>query len=195
MRAERDGRILGLGILASGESKKICNIPYCVNEHLHETGVRELDMVIEHNDFLLEASSEDEIRSAMISQWLKQVPRVCELSVSGTSRGEWFSDAIDPVKYGMQRYDMTMKSHAMDLEEVRRFGGDPVTLLDSKTRSKIRRAKREYSAVGELRIETASTVVQGLECLDSLEMLHQKAGLQKVSLGVSAIRISFDFIA
>jgi hypothetical protein len=90
---------------------------------------------------------------------------------------------------------MTMKSHAMDLEEVRRVGRDPVTLLDSKTRSKIRRAKREYSAVGELRIETASTVVQGLECLDSLEMLHQKAGLQKVSLGVSAIRISFDFIA
>jgi hypothetical protein len=65
----------------------------------------------------------------------------------------------------------------------------------SETRSKIRRAKREYSSVGELRIETASTVVQGLECLDSLEMLHQKAGLQKVSLGVSAIRISFDFIA
>jgi len=51
----------------------------------------------------------------------------------------------------------------MDLEEVRRFGGDPVTLLDSKTRSKIRRAKREYSAVAELRIETASTVVQGLD--------------------------------
>ena len=179
MIAERDGRIVGLGILAGGESKKICNFPYCATEHLHETGVRELDMVIEHNDFLLESSSEHEIRSAMINQWLKQVRRVCELSVPGTSRGEWLSDSIDPVKYGMQRYAMTMKSHAMDLEEVRRVGGDPVTLLDGKTRAKIRRAKREYSALGELRIETASTVVQGLEWLGSLEILHQKRWIAK----------------
>jgi hypothetical protein len=179
MRAERDGRIVGLGILAGGESKKICNVPYCDTEHLHETGVRELDMVIEHNDFLLEASSEDEIRSAMISQWLKQVRRVSELSVPGTSRGEWLSDAIDPGKYGMQRFDMTMKSHAMDLGEVKRSGGDPVSLLDAKTRAKIRRAMREYSALGELCVETSSSVVQGLEWLDSLEMLHQKRWVAK----------------
>jgi CelD/BcsL family acetyltransferase involved in cellulose biosynthesis len=136
-------------------------------------------MVIEHNDFLLEASSEDEIRSAMISQWLNQVRRVSELSVPGTSRGEWLSDAIDPGKYGMQRFDMTMKSHAMDLGEVKRSGGDPVSLLDAKTRAKIRRAMREYSALGELCVETSSSVVQGLEWLDSLEMLHQKRWVAK----------------
>ena len=179
IRAEKDGRIVGLGILAGGESKKICNVPYCATEHLHETGVRELDMVIEHNDFLLDASCETEVRSEMIRQWLKQVSRVSELSVPGTSLGEWISDAIDLDEFGMQRSDMTMKSHAMDLEEVRRVGGDPVPLLDARTRAKIRRAKREYSSLGELCVETASSVVQGLEWFDSLEMLHQKRWIAK----------------
>lgn len=179
IRAEKDGRIVGLGILAGGESKKICNVPYCATEHLHETGVRELDMVIEHNDFLLDASCETEVRSEMIRQWLKQVSRVSELSVPGTSLGEWLSDAIDLDEFGMQRSDMTMKSHAMDLEEVRRVGGDPVPLLDARTRAKIRRAKREYSSLGELCVETASSVVQGLEWFDSLEMLHQKRWIAK----------------
>jgi hypothetical protein len=179
IRAEKDGRIVGLGILAGGESKKIFNVPYCATEHLHETGVRELDMVIEHNDFLLDASCEAEVRSEMIRQWLKQVSRVSELSVPGTSLGEWLSDAIDLNECGMQRSDMTMKSHAMDLEKVRRVGGDPVPLLDARTQAKIRRAKREYSALGELCVETASSVVQGLEWFDSLEMLHQKRWIAK----------------
>ena len=179
IRAEKDGRIVGLGILAGGESKKIFNVPYCATEHLHETGVRELDMVIEHNDFLLDASCEAEVRSEMIRQWLKQVSRVSELSVPGTSLGEWLSDAIDLDDFGMQRSDMTMKSHAMDLEKVRRVGGDPVPLLDARTQAKIRRAKREYSALGELCVETASSVVQGLEWFDSLEMLHQKRWIAK----------------
>jgi len=179
IRAEKDGRIVGLGILAGGESKKIFNVPYCATEHLHETGVRELDMVIEHNDFLLDASCETEVRSAMTKQWLKQFSRVSVLSVPGTSRGEWLSDTFDLGEYGMQRFDMTMKSHAMDLEEVRRVGGDPVPLLDARTRAKIRRAKREYSALGELCVETASSVVQGLEWFDSLEMLHQKRWIAK----------------
>jgi len=179
MVAGRDGRIVGLGILAGGESKKICNVSYCATEHLHETGVRELDMVIEHNDFLLDASAEDEARAAMISHWLKHVCRVSELSVPGTSRGEWLSEAIEPSKYKMQRFHMTMKSHAMDLEEVRRNGGDPVSLLGAKTRTKIRRAMREYSSLGVLSVETASSVVQGLEWFDSLEFLHQKRWISK----------------
>ena len=183
IRVESGGRIMGLGILARGESKKICNVPYCSTEHLHETGVSDLDMVIEHNDFLLDASCEDEVRSAMIGHWLGQVDRVSEVSIPGTSRGEWLSDAINPGKYGMKRYDMTMKSHAMDLEEVRRTGGDPVTLLDGRTRAKIRRAMREYSAIGVLCVETASTVVEGLEWLDSLEVLHQKRWISKGETG------------
>jgi hypothetical protein len=136
-------------------------------------------MVIEHNDFLLDASCETVVRSEMIRQWLKQVSRVSELSVPGTSLGEWLSDAIDLDECGMKRSDMTMKSHAMDLEEVRRVGGDPVPLLDARTRAKIRRAKREYSSLGELCVETASSVVQGLEWFDSLEMLHQKRWISK----------------
>lgn len=179
MVAEKNVRIVGLGIFAGGESKKICNVPYCATEHLHETGVSELDMVIEHNDFLLDASAEDEVRAAMINHWLEQVFHVSELSVPGTSRGDWLSESIDPSKYGMQRFDMTIKSHAMDLDEVRRNGGDPVALLDAKTRAKIRRAMREYSSLGDLRVETASSVIQGLEWLDSLESLHQKRWISK----------------
>jgi len=183
MRAEIGGRIVGLGIIAGGESKKICNVPYCSTEHLHETGIREIDMVIEHNDFLLDTSCEDDARSAMIGHWLEQVDRVSELSIPGTSHGEWLSDTINPGKYGMKRHVMTMKSHAMDLEEVRRTGGDPVTLLDARTRAKIRRAMREYSALGVLCVETASTVVEGLEWLDSLEVLHQKRWISKGDAG------------
>jgi hypothetical protein len=179
IRAESGGRIMGLGILAGGEAKKICKVTYCSTEHLHETGVRDLDMVIEHNDFLLDDSCEDEARSAMIGHWLEQVGRICELGIPGTSRGEWLSDAINLGKYAMKRFDMTMKSHAMDLEEVRRAGGDPVTLLDGRTRAKIRRAMREYSSLGVLCVETASTVVEGLEWLDSLEVLHQKRWISK----------------
>ncbi len=174
MRAERFGKTVGLGILAGGEPKKIWNIPYCATEHLHETGVREIDMVIEHNDFLLDASYEEEARSAMIGHWLDNVDNVSELGIPGTSQSAWMSDGIDHERHGMKRFDMTMKSHAMDLEEVRRVGGDPVTLLDARTRAKIRRAMREYAQLGAVCIGTAATVVESLEWLDSLEMLHQK---------------------
>jgi hypothetical protein len=183
IRAESGGRIIGLGILAGGEAKKICKVPYCFTEHLHETGVRDIDMVIEHNDFLLDASCEKETRTAMIGHWLEQVGRVSELSIPGTSRVECKADAINPSIYGMKRFDMTMKSHAMDLEEVRRAGGDPLTLLDGRTRAKIRRAIREYSALGVLSVETASTVVEGLDWLDSLEVLHQKRWTSKGETG------------
>lgn len=179
MRAEMFGEIVGLGILAGGEPKKICNVPYCATEHLHETGVREIDMVIEHNDFLLDAKYEDEVRAAMVRHWLESIDRVSELSIPGTSHGAWLSDGIDPKKHGMKRFDMTMKSHAMDLEEVRRAGGDPVLLLDARTRAKIRRAMREYVGHGALRIEKAQTVIESLEWLDSLEMLHQKRWMAK----------------
>lgn len=174
MQAEICGRIVGLGILARGQSKKKGNIPYCATEYLHETGVRDFDMVIEHNDFLLDDSCEVEARSAMIDHWLHQVDRVSELNVPGTSNGAWLSEFVDPGRYGMKRFDMTMKSHAMNLEEVRRVGGDPMILLDGRTRAKIRRAMREYATMGELHIAMASNVVEGLEWFDALEILHQK---------------------
>jgi hypothetical protein len=183
IRAERFGKTVGLGILAGGEPKKIWNIPYCATEHLHETGVREIDMVIEHNDFLLNASYENEVRSAMIGHWLDSVEKVSELGVPGTSQAGWKSDEIDHERHDMKRFDMTMKSHAMDLEVVRRVGGDPVTILDARTRAKIRRAMREYAQLGELRIATAATIIEALEWLDSLEMLHQKRWTAKGESG------------
>lgn len=179
IRAEKEGKVVGLGILVRGVPKKILNLPYCATEHLHETGVREIDMVIEHNDFLLDASCEDEARSAMIDCWLGGVDRVAELSVPGSSKAAWLSDAIEPSRHGMKRFDMTMKSHAMDLNEVRRVDGDPVVLLNSRTRSKIRRAMREYSKHGEFRVEQSSSVMESLEWLDSMRMLHQKRWVSK----------------
>lgn len=179
IRAEKEGKTVGLGILARGLPKKIFNFTYCVTEHLHETGIREIDMVIEHNDFLLDQSCENEVRSAMIDCWLGSVNQVCELSVPGCSNGAWLSDDLDPARHGMMRYDMTMKSHAMDLEQVRRAGGEPVALLAGRTRAKIRRAMREYSQHGELRVEESTTLLESLEWLDSLEMLHQRRWTSK----------------
>lgn len=172
--AKFEGCIVGLGIIVRGDSKKLFNIPYCTTEHLHETGDKELDMVIEHNDFLLDESCEDSARSAMIAHWLGHTDCVSELCIPGTSRDEWLSDAIDLSQHGMLRLDMTMKSHAMDLNEVRQRGGDPLTLIDGKTRAKIRRAKREYESIGSIAIKTASSVMEGLEWFELLGTMHQK---------------------
>ena len=177
--AEIEGKVVGLGILARGVSKKICNLAYCKTEHLHETGIREFDMVIEHNDFLLDASCENEARSAMIDYWLQSVEQTAELCVPGSSKAAWLSDSIAPGQYGMKRLDMTMKSHAMDLEEVRRANGDPLALLDKRTRSKISMAMREYSMHGEFQVEQSSSVLEGLDWFDSLESLHQRRWVSK----------------
>lgn len=179
LQAYHNGKLVGLGIIVSGKPKKIGNISYCATEHLHETGVSDVDMVIEHNDFLLDATCENEARAAMLEHWIASAERVRELSIPGTSNCAWDDRIVNEKRFRMNHIKTVMKSHAMDLQAVRSCGGDPLQLLQKKVRAKIQRALRGYRTLGELTVCRAGSVEVGLCWFKKMEILHQRRWVSK----------------
>src|SRR5262249_21321956 len=69
--------------------------------------------------------------------------------------------------------EKTSVSPYVGLDAVRKNGNDLCALLSSNTRRQIRRAVRLYQAMGELRIDRASTKREALGWLEQLRCLHQ----------------------
>lgn len=67
----------------------------------------------------------------------------------------------------------TENGYFVDLDKVRKNGGDYLGLLGAKRRNKIRRAIKEYEKYGAIRLVAASNVNEALEIFDKLVELHQ----------------------
>jgi len=141
---------------------------------LHETGAKELDhMAIEYNSILAEYGREREVIQTAVKCIEAADILWDELMLSGVDAlhfEEWQSAARGMGWHLVYREQSSC--HYVDLEAVRKAGGDYLALLSSNTRQQIRRSIKAYGSPGALRVSVATTADAALEYLHGLQALH-----------------------
>jgi CelD/BcsL family acetyltransferase involved in cellulose biosynthesis len=163
------GQVVGLGIVVRSV-RRHAGLPFCEAWHLHSTGDRQQDVVmIEHNDLLIDESVAHRVRPRLLACWQQRAGRASELHLPGLPGSGWYPQ----VTKDLLREDQARTSYGVDLAAVRDKDFDYVSLLSSHARRFIRKSLKEYGKLGEVQIEVAQTVEQGLDFLAKLEALHQ----------------------
>lgn len=170
LRARLNGRTVGLAAFGKHLERRQHRLITSRTLRLHATGRPELDdLVIECNGFLIERGLYEPVRRRMLAHLLRREKAWDELVLDGL----WDEIAIeDPTERAVVRA-RSRANHYIDLASVRAEPGGYVSLLGAKTRSRIRRSRREYESVGESSIQCASDTFQALAYLDGLKGLHQ----------------------
>ena len=140
---------------------------------LHQTGRKELDrMMIEYNSILAETGREREAVIAAIKCIRATNIIWDELIVSGIEAGafEAWHAAVRHNLADILRNESN--SYFVDLDAVRKSGGDYLALLSSNTRQQVRRSIKAYEKSGKLRISLASSGEAAVEYLHGLQELH-----------------------
>lgn len=169
LKAVDNGRVVGLGIVVRSTRQRF-GLPFCEAWHLHSTGDKQQDVVmIEHNDLLIDDAVAHSVRPQMLATWQRHAGRASELHLPGLPGTGWYPQ----VTQHLQREDLPRTSYGVDLVAVREKDFDYISLLSSHARRFIRKSIKEYGKLGELQVEVAQTVEQGLSFLDKLSSLHQ----------------------
>jgi CelD/BcsL family acetyltransferase involved in cellulose biosynthesis len=141
---------------------------------LHETGRAELDrMMIEYNSILAETGRERETVIAATKCIGAANITWDELMVSGTEARvfEAWQAATRDTNWRMVLRNES-NSYFVDLDAVRKSGGDYLALLSSNTRQQVRRSVKAYEKSGKLRISLARSGETAVEYLHGLQELH-----------------------
>jgi hypothetical protein len=141
---------------------------------LHETGAKEMDhMAIEYNSILAESGKEREVVRAAVDCINSADIAWDELMVSGVDAPglEPWTSAIRGSNWHLLFRDEA-GCHFVNLDAVRKAGGDYLSLLSSNTRQQVRRSIKAYEKLGRLSISVASTSDAALEYLRGLQELH-----------------------
>ena len=152
--------------------------------NLNTTGDPERDTIfLEHNGLRGPAGADPRALVAVIDA-LEDDPSWDECLLHALT--DPLADAVC-ARWPRHRIIWEAPSYALDLDGVRRTGGDYLATLSKNTRQQLRRSLRLYEERGELRLEAARDAEQALEFLGDLEQLHEKAwrdrGLESGAFG------------
>jgi len=170
LRVESQGRTIALGVLVRRFLRRH-GVFSSRALFLNSTGDPRLDEItIEYNGLLCERGFEHEAAQACI-----------DFLLSRDDWDEWFLDGLQdsglsrrvPAREVDWALSRQAKCHHVDLEVLRRSGGEYLALLGSNTRHAIRRSIREYEKLGPLVLENAATPEQAAAFLSGLTQLHQ----------------------
>ena len=141
---------------------------------LHETGSKEMDrMTIEYNSILAETGREREVVIAGVNCVRAANVTWDELMVSGVEAQAfeaWQATAEGTNTRLVFRQESTCPF--VDLNAVRKRGGDYLALLSSNTRQQIRQSIKAYEKSSRLSISVASSEEAAVEYLHGLQALH-----------------------
>lgn len=169
LRARLNGRTVGLAVFAPHMERRHRFIT-SRTLRLHATGRPELDiLMVECNGFLVDRELHAPVYRRMLAHLMQRESAWHELVLDGM----WETGSLP---YSTRRTAVHIASHAnhyVDLAAVRAAPGGYLSLLGSKTRSRIRRSVKEYEGVGELQLQCAADTAQALAFLEGLKTLHQ----------------------
>lgn len=169
LRAERAGQLAALALLTPRRNRWLEIWP-AHRLYLHETGHAALDsLTIEYNGILTAPVLRDEVTRRAV-EWLMSSPTCRELYLSGIP--EEMLNEIDSRQFAIRLRDRK-PVYAVNLERIRTEDGLYSASLSANTRAQLRRATRQFSALGELRIVHAGTADEALEMLEGMIPLHQ----------------------
>lgn len=163
LRIQSGGQLAGLALLTPVSKRRLGFIP-CRSLHLHETGDAVLDaLTIEYNGILSARHHRKEATRRAI-EWLLGEGHADELSLPGVS-------ASILASFDRRRFS----AHIRDMKPVYPIDLAPEFLqtLSSNTRNQLRRAIRQYEALGELRVIEARSADEALDMLSEMIPLHQ----------------------
>jgi CelD/BcsL family acetyltransferase involved in cellulose biosynthesis len=170
LRVESQGRTVALGVLVRRFERRH-GVFSSRALSLNSTGDPTLDEItIEYNGLVCERGFEQEVAQACV-----------EFLLSRDDWDEWFLDGLQgsglssrvPAREVRWVLSRQAKCYYVDLEALRRSGGEYLALLGSNTRHNIRRSIREYEKLGPLVLENAATPEQASGFLSGLTQLHQ----------------------
>lgn len=168
--AEQDGRRVGLGIVVEGVAKLLKTFKVRA-WRLHTAGVIEIDdLSMEYNDFLVDRSSAQEVRTAMLEWLVMRAPKGV-VEVRGASANIRALAENSPAGMIARREPLT--SYLVSLEGSRDSKGF-LPLIGSNVRAQIRRSMKAYASIGPIDIEVATEAAQALEFLDRLRAMHDR---------------------
>lgn len=173
-RATRDGFPVGAALVTRAPFNP--RHPLRVQYRLHETGIARTDgLFIEFNGVLAEPALAGEVFSSVLDtlrgrkavSWLRFLPH--ELIVSAAAPA--FAAAVLARTPGVEVFRRD-KSPFADLATLRAAGQTFLEGLSANTRQQLRRARRDFEAMGPLKLERAATVESALAFLAELKPLH-----------------------
>lgn len=191
LHVQRGGVTVGLGILTRREIVRYG----LLRSHalfLNDTGDPALDEItIEHNGFLAERGNDAVVTRACVEFLLREYSDWDELFLDGLRQ----PDLVEVLALDRARLRSVSRCQCyfVDLDALRRTGGDYLSLLGKNTRYSIRRSVRAYEKRGALHLEQAASVSQAHEFLDRLRHFHQRYWLQKGMPGSFANSFFTDF--
>lgn len=173
-RATCDGAAIAAALVASAPFN--FRHPLRIQYRLHETGVARTDGIfIEFNGVLSEpafagdafAAIIDALRARIAESWTRILPH--EMIVSAAAPA-FAADVLARIpRVEIFRRD---RSPFADLATLRAAGRTFLEGLSANTRQQLRRARRDFEAIGPLRIERAATVESALAFLGDMKPLH-----------------------
>jgi hypothetical protein len=141
---------------------------------LHETGDEDKDVIfIEYNGFLTDRRfAPIEPVALAFLQEQGAVLGFDEIQLGGVAEDRY--QAVQAA--GFRTYVHALKTTAfVDLDAVRKGGGDYLSTLSSNSRYQLRRALKIYESRGSLTLEPARSVEEALQFFDALGELHERA--------------------
>jgi CelD/BcsL family acetyltransferase involved in cellulose biosynthesis len=170
LRATLGGCTIGLALLAHTREVRH-GIIMSRRLRLHDTGQLESDgLHVECNGFLVDRQFGAQASDGMLQHLLTAEPGWDEVVMDGVSRPLAWS-LTDPG--AVRRTVTTRANHFVDLSEVRAKNGDYLSLLGAKTRSHIRRSRKEYKVLGDICVNAATDISGALTYFEGLKYLHQ----------------------
>ena len=185
--ARRQGSVVGLALLCPrtlwrfGVLRTRCWL-------LHETGERVYDrLFMEYNGILADRSCAGAVMSACFEWMGRRLTNCDELILGG----------LDPAAEATVRRVANRLGHTLqvriadstqwvDLDSVRKQGGDYLATLGKNTRAAVKRAMRLYTERGPLEYRVATTVDEAMADFDAMEILHQTSWTARGQSGAFA---------
>lgn len=167
--------VVGLGVFVPRRERRH-GLLHVHGLHLNETGDIRMDPInIEYNGLLVDSrvGNAPIVRHSLI-HLAERENEWDELYLSGLdakTTESWMESARE-IGLGI-RLRAKKRCDYVDLDGVRRRGGDYLGLLSRNTRHQIRRAMRIYEAHGPIAVAAARSATDGLDILDELKKLHQ----------------------
>ncbi len=184
MMARCAGTIVGLALIGCYASKRYgVTVPTL---YLNQSGRRSEDSVfVEFNGFLVDRACAAQVSAACFQAMLEQgdAPPWKEFVLSGVAENVYALALKSGYNIFMRQ---TRTCPSVELDRVRKDGGDFLSCLSKNTRYQIRRSLRLYQEKGEVHASHASCLEEAQEWLSALEILHQKSWIVKGRSGVFA---------
>lgn len=168
------GEIVGLGVLVFHRGVRHGLVP-SKGLYLNETGDARYDqLTVEYNGILGDQRSAESVAREVLAWLADHAGGWDELYLSGIDQAT--STQWEPIarERGLNVWVRDRKrSDFVNLDSVRRSGGDYIATLSRNTRYQIRRALKLYEGQGPVSVEAASTPAEALGYFEALKRLHQ----------------------